>query len=154
MHYKGRHVADAHLKRQCYEPCVPHVHYRWGRGEVECSAGDQLPESWSKSPTSWLTLLFKATGVTQQRAQPSLLAAENFGKTLCGVGERETKTVLISETEGVQKWFLPFHKFVTSLTGRMEVRWTFYDLVKTGYIIKRAHSSREARKGAGSRLKF
>lgn len=80
----------------CYEPCAPHVHYRWGRGEGECSAGHyQLPESWSKLPTSWLTLYFRATGVTQQLAEPSLQAAENLGLTLrppwsCTKTERNT----------------------------------------------------------------
>lgn len=160
MDYKSHHVADAHLKRLCYGPCVPHVHYRWGRGKWECSVGHyQLPEGQSKSPTSWLTLYFRATGVTQQQAQPSLQAAENLGTTLrppwsCTKRETKKNCVLISETEGLPKWFLPLHEFVTLLTGLMKVRWTFYDLVKTGYIIKRAHSSHEARKRACSRLKF
>lgn len=157
MDYKS---ADARLQRLCYGPCAPHVHYRWGRGEGECSTGHyQLPEGRSKSPPSWLTLYFRATRVTQQQAQPSLQAAENLGITLrppwsCTKTEREKYSVLISETKRLPKWFLPSHEFVTLLTGLLKVRWTFYDLVKTGSIIKMAHSSCEVRERACSRLKF
>lgn len=137
--------------------CLPHAHNRWGRIEGERSAGHyQLPEGQSKSPTSWLTLSFRAAGVTQQQAQPSLQAAENFGTTLLPPRSCTKKEKVFSflKVRDCQKWFLPLHEFVTWLTGPMKVRWTFYDLVKTGYIIKRAHSSCKARKGACGRFKI
>lgn len=51
-------------------------------------------------------LYFRATGVTQQQAQPPLQAAVNLGTTLGlhGAARKEKKIcVLISKTEGLPK---------------------------------------------------
>lgn len=105
--------------------CLPCVHNRWDRieGGGVWQGTISLPEGQSESPTSWLALSFGAAGVTQQRAQASLQAAQNSATTPAASTElrqKKQKRSCYSNGGNCQKWFLPLREFVPWLTEAHE----------------------------------